>query len=413
MVNTIYLQDLSGGDFEELCRCIFSKYYGVPVERTPLVNDKGRDLIIHLHDGDAFVECKHQPNTSIGRPIVQKLHSAMVTGNIKRGMIVTTGRFSSEAIKHVSDNSLPIKLVDIYTLKTTASSVGYELITEDGESVEIKYVQLSNDNEFKTKMINGLKNKLSSAPLDLMQLTELDERNTTFESYYRIDYSIDAEFNTNVGTIHSEKSSGVLFIREEDGQFLSKELTDFYIHTSNSIYSQNSNIRIKQTLKIMPHSQIKDISVECIIENHSKHISYHGKNNQKYHKFCIPQKKDVFIDNIAHIFLPSSKITYTILEKQRFFICAEGNNGNFINTDKPLCICDICNTPIHKKGIVCSYCGNMAELKKHGYFCSICGCSLCIKCGRYYRKYLLLKKPICYDCSMKNPEIKIKKYVIK
>ena len=41
--------------------------------------DEGRDLILEGYKGrKAIVERKHQPNSGIGRPIVQKLHSATI-----------------------------------------------------------------------------------------------------------------------------------------------------------------------------------------------------------------------------------------------------------------------------------------------------------------------------------------------
>jgi restriction endonuclease Mrr len=44
------------------------------------------------------VECKH--TGTVGRPVVQKLHSAIATFEFdgpKRGMVVTTGRFTNPA----------------------------------------------------------------------------------------------------------------------------------------------------------------------------------------------------------------------------------------------------------------------------------------------------------------------------
>ena len=122
-MKTVYLNTLSGGNFEVLCQDIFLQYYKVPVENMPLVNDKGRDLIIHSPDGDIFVECKHHPRNPIGRPVVQKLHSAMITENVSKGIIVTTGYFSKDAVNHVNINNLPIDLIDRDRLKEIAYGV--------------------------------------------------------------------------------------------------------------------------------------------------------------------------------------------------------------------------------------------------------------------------------------------------
>lgn len=410
MINTVYLQDISSDDFKELCRQIFSIYYGVPVEGSQLVNDKGHYITIHSNDGEALVECKHQPNASIGKSIVQKLHSAMITGNMKKGIIVTTGSFSSDAIKYVSENLLPIDLMDIHSLKTISTSVGYHLISERDESSNALYIEPSSDDVFKIKMVAELKKSLFSSPIDLMQLVNIDERKIIFESYYQVKYSIDAEFSTSVGLVHSEKSSGTMFVRERDGQFMVEKVSEFYARMPKTIYSSDSNINFEPIEKIMPRSVFRDMSVDRIIKQHSKVVSYRGKNNQVYRKECVPLKKDIFINDITQVFLPFSEIRYTILKKQRSLICAEGNDGNFVNMGTPLHVCDICNAPIKNQGVICSHCGNMAEMKKHGRICSICKCSLCINCAEYYRKCLLIKKPICHKCSMIDPKLKVRKY---
>ena len=75
----VSLDSLDGFGFENLCQRIFEKAGWGRVERIGGVSDAGRDLIIHGNKGKIVVECKHQPNTPQGRPIVQKLHSAVTT----------------------------------------------------------------------------------------------------------------------------------------------------------------------------------------------------------------------------------------------------------------------------------------------------------------------------------------------
>ena len=92
----LFLEDSDGDTFESICQHIFEEYFHVMVERTPLVGDGGKDLKIHYPGGMVYVECKHQANP-VGRPIVQKFHSAMITDHISRGIIVSTGGFSKDA----------------------------------------------------------------------------------------------------------------------------------------------------------------------------------------------------------------------------------------------------------------------------------------------------------------------------
>ena len=130
---------MDGEEFEILCKEIFSKFYNVDVDKTPLVGDGGKDLIIRMPEGAVYVECKHHHNSTIGRPIVQKLHSAMVTDWVKKGIIVTTGTFSKQAEDHIEKNSLPIELIDGHKFKEMAESVGYEQALEFCEKLNKLY----------------------------------------------------------------------------------------------------------------------------------------------------------------------------------------------------------------------------------------------------------------------------------
>ena len=134
----IDLENMDGEEFEILCKEIFSKFYNVDVDKTPLVGDGGKDLIIRMPEGAVYVECKHHHNSTIGRPIVQKLHSAMVTDWVKKGIIVTTGTFSKQAEDHIEKNSLPIELIDGHKFKEMAESVGYELFYGQLKEVPVK-----------------------------------------------------------------------------------------------------------------------------------------------------------------------------------------------------------------------------------------------------------------------------------
>ena len=72
----IRLDMIDGFGFERACADIFSGAGYGRVERRGGVADGGVDLLIRGDDGGlTIVECKHHPNGSIGRPVVQKLHS--------------------------------------------------------------------------------------------------------------------------------------------------------------------------------------------------------------------------------------------------------------------------------------------------------------------------------------------------
>ena len=72
---------------------------GFRVKKMGGVADGGRDIIIWNKQDKMIVECKHHAK-SIGRPVVQKLHSAVVTDRAMGGIIISTGGFSLQAAQY-------------------------------------------------------------------------------------------------------------------------------------------------------------------------------------------------------------------------------------------------------------------------------------------------------------------------
>jgi len=129
----VFLDQMSGFDFEELVADILSRLGYGHVEKILFTQDGGRDILIHSPKGLIVVECKHQPKTSIGRPIVQKLHSAVITSKAVKGMLVTTGRFTKEALEYASNlavSGTPIDMIDRSILVDMASRANVTLVSD-------------------------------------------------------------------------------------------------------------------------------------------------------------------------------------------------------------------------------------------------------------------------------------------
>ena len=100
------------------------------VENLPSGPDKGRYLIIH-GDRKIVVECKHQPTAAIGRPVVQKLHSAVISERADAGWLVTSGAFTRQAREHATEigrSGIELKLVDRAMLLDMCDRAGLEIL---------------------------------------------------------------------------------------------------------------------------------------------------------------------------------------------------------------------------------------------------------------------------------------------
>ncbi len=113
------LEHLGSREFEEYCQLLLTCLYRCKVELTKRTGDEGRDLLVHKPTGLEVVECKHWPDGTVGRPAVQKLHSATLTVNSRQAAIITTGRFSKEAeiyAKNLGD--VKIELIDAFEARS-------------------------------------------------------------------------------------------------------------------------------------------------------------------------------------------------------------------------------------------------------------------------------------------------------
>ena len=128
------LEDLSGFEFEDVIEDVFRNLGYENVRQAEKTADEGRDILMEeVVDGTrqaVVVESKH--TDTVGRPVVQKIHSAIATFDFdgpKRGMVVTTGRFTCPAGKYAErlrqkEDPHPIELLDDGDFRGFADEIG-------------------------------------------------------------------------------------------------------------------------------------------------------------------------------------------------------------------------------------------------------------------------------------------------
>jgi restriction system protein len=93
---------------------------GYKVKVTPPVNDGGKDIVLWRNSLKAVVEVKlYAKSNKVSRPMIQKLHSAMIDCEANEAIFVTTSDFTEPAIRYavkfniqtVDGNEL-VKLID-------------------------------------------------------------------------------------------------------------------------------------------------------------------------------------------------------------------------------------------------------------------------------------------------------------
>ncbi|MCY3979384.1 MAG: restriction endonuclease [Chloroflexi bacterium] len=116
------LKKMDATAFERLCKRVLRESGFTKVENTPATRDGGIDGWGILPVGDfvtfrVVFQCKRYDG-SVGPDVVQKLRGAM-PGNADRGLIMTTGHFTTGAKQEAAhEHKTPIELVDGETLIT-------------------------------------------------------------------------------------------------------------------------------------------------------------------------------------------------------------------------------------------------------------------------------------------------------
>lgn len=107
------IMKLSPFEFENFICALLLKIGFKSANCTSRTNDGGKDIVaIDAHGKLVYVECKKYKRTAgIGRPYIQKLHSAMVHDKADYAIFVTTSYFNKNAIKYAKD--INIQLIDM------------------------------------------------------------------------------------------------------------------------------------------------------------------------------------------------------------------------------------------------------------------------------------------------------------
>ena len=398
---TIFLDTCDGFTFEHLCAEILQNAGYGSAKTTPATGDGGKDIIVTKPNGERiFVECKHHPNSTIGRPVVQKLHSAMVTSRVQKGMVITTGRFSPDALDYVNKNHLQIDLVDFFKLVAIAREANINLIM-DGQHNTIMTYPLPDVPYVRAQFIRYLTSHYMSAPNPIENLVTFSHLQALLYPLYELNYDIDATFTTSTGkVVHREKSKkACLCIDGKTGKEFRDPVYSFYSRTNPQIYFPgfNNTWPISTFPYNVDQTSLNKAIDNSIIDRHHRIVRYTGKNNVSYSKNCKPSKHDFQVYNLHPTYLPIMKGNLHI--KQMSYPISEAYYTHDTILFSPvLNICAVCGKHVDH-GYICNDCGltvhQQTLLDSHGFVCKECGKTLCRSCTYTigFRHY------VCEDCA--------------
>jgi restriction system protein len=134
------MQRIDPTDFEKLCQRLLRESGFIRVEVTGKTGDGGIDgtgvLRMNLLSFHVLFQCKRIKG-SVGSSVVRDFHGAMV-GRADKGLIITTGNFTSEARKEAARDGAPaIDLIDGHDLCDLLKSLRLGVSVSTIESVAV------------------------------------------------------------------------------------------------------------------------------------------------------------------------------------------------------------------------------------------------------------------------------------
>ncbi len=304
----LMLDGLDGYQFEELIAKIMKKKGYQNIRVTQKSHDAGKDIIMEGSNNDIFlVECKHQH--FVGRPIIQKLQGAMNHEEMKhtdkeiKGIVVTSGSFSQEAIVYNKQIGQEIELIDGKRLKNLCNELKIVILNGKVQIITNKSFENIDEKQSKKVSLNGFSKIYGNKEHNANVKSEL-----IFNPACYIRYNVSFDTYTSIGCIDSYNHSGLVTIDGVTGRELDEQVQVFYF-TSRF---DTDDIQEKESHKTIPYefteNDIEEHAVNKIIEEHSHDVNYTGNNNVSYSKKCIPKRRDIDIKEFIPIYLPSGQV---------------------------------------------------------------------------------------------------------
>jgi len=406
---SVLLDTLDGFQFEHLVADILRKLGYGRIEQFGYTQDEGRDIIISSAQGLIVVECKHQPNTSIGRPIVQKLHSAVISANTNRGILVTTGHFTEEAVeyaKNLAKTGTTIEMVDRPLLADLASRAGIRLVRH-GEKLNVWSYDIPPREVTQRAVQDYVSSLAQTHPRNMEALLSKSARSVTFRPLYLVKYAVDATFATTVGVIHRESvANAKLILDGNNGQVYDDQIIQFFKNEQQTRFGEPP----KELSGSLPTFKIDATSLQrmalsAITKLHTRTVPYYGANNRRYTKVCVPGVRDIHIGDIRQLYLPLIRFDFGLATTEYFVGGAQAPSGRFLPLSENLKNCRICGSPAGKNAIICDVCGKITHSggillsSVHGFQCKRCGRTTCRSDGYWRRRYVIWRELLCPACA--------------
>ncbi len=407
----IRLDALSGFEFETFCAMVFDRLGYGAVENLPSGADKGRDLIIR-GERKIVVECKHQPKAAIGRPVVQKLHSAVISERADAGWLVTSGGFTRQAKEHAAEigrSGIELKLVDRAMLLDMADRADLEILGNFERQVMV--VSSPTQEQIFRKVEDTLSSRFVREPSRTALAGCLSIENVTLVPVLSAIYDVHQDWYTGTGIrrklLHAVHLTGAsLIVNAHTHKAVDEPVADF-VRNAPLRKSTEDSLPVDSALvdRLSSESTLDDVrdSIrQAVLFAHSVRLLHDASNGRRYWRDCRVSDRNIFIGDVTQILLAYWHLNCR-LEDQTYGITCLAHPEGLLVHETNMFRCRICLGEIAGAAMVCDHCGNVSHprtfRRRHSARCSSCHRILCARCVAKVRRFWPMTKHYCIDCA--------------
>lgn len=406
-LNTIHLDMIDGHGFKRACWDIFSRAGWGRAELIGNAADGGKDLLIRSGDGSlTIVKCKHQPSRPVGRIAVQKLYSAVMSEGASRGIVVTTGSFTSEARDHAAllSRFVRIDLFDRSRLVDLADRAG--ILVVDGLDMQVQYLPDAGDAVARSALLSRF-GGLQSYPSPPAELAVVAMHAVHLEPFYLAWADVRQDFVTGVGPIHSASAHDVPVVVDARSGSACDPDTEALVAASpleDGWDGPGEGVRVWHRGFRCGGPAARRAAADHLARLYTKRVSYTGRNGVRRSKVCKVLPKKVYFADFRQVLLPVHHVVVAVLQSRYpCTVVRDGGDGGVRISAPGLGECGICRKGLRGDAALCNACGAVHHppriLGCRGYRCRECGKTVCRRCAFWTRRMLLFKKIVCGDCA--------------
>lgn len=345
------------------------------------MRDGGRDLVVRRGDDVIVIECKNH-GKPIGRPVIQKLHSAALTfGRGAKGMVVSASGFSVDAIEYarsILPHQAPVALWDFAKLFDAGRTVGVMFTSGSSCALAIHGPPKIADERAGFWLWESHLASLTSAPRNARSAIRVYRKTQrTPVAAVVVGFQLDRSFTNSSGNrvVHAARAGGRV-VQPLNGAVLETVEADLVMNAAHvPIPPERVESEHLQALFGPGFQEAVGVVRSQVAEGASTRVWYRGRNGRTYVKQASVSARDVSVNGLPVVFERIGVSVGCGPLRHEMTVVGDGQNLWLVcaKTD----VTDV-RAIIARKALICNDCGRISAASRlRGGCCTRCGRTLC------------------------------------